>query len=131
GERDRLVVDDGAAEHHAVLRVRQRVLVRGAGDADRLGTDRRAAQLERAHRGLAPAGPPGPGTVQARVELVLAAQQAASRHPDVVEEDVGGVRRAQAQLLDLATALQALRTRRDDERRLAAGAERRVDGGDD
>src|SRR4051794_30494157 len=47
-----LVLDDLLAELLALLGVVERVLVGGAGDADRLGADGRAAGLEGLHRGL-------------------------------------------------------------------------------
>src|SRR5262249_12983640 len=58
GERDRLVLDDRAAELYAALRVLQRVLVGGARHAERLRADGRPGQLEGAHRGLALCLPP-------------------------------------------------------------------------
>ena len=93
-----------------VLGVVEGVLVRGPGDAERLRADRRPGQLERAHRGLAARGPlPVAGPGEALVERVLAAEQAAAGHPDVVEEDVGGVRGAQPELAQLLAAVQARR----------------------
>ena len=99
------------AELLALLGVVERVLVGGAGDAERLGADRRPARLEGLHRrlrlgllALADAG-------EALVELLLAAQQAGARDAAVVEVDVGGVRGAQAVLLDLGALLAALGAR--------------------
>src|SRR4051794_25445805 len=51
-EGDRLVLDDLAAELLALLGVVECELVRGAGDAERLGANGRAAGLEGLHRGL-------------------------------------------------------------------------------
>ena len=45
----------------------------------------------------------------------------------VVEDDLGGVRRADAVLLELLALAEALRARRDDERRLTAGAQVGID----
>ena len=50
--------------------------------------------------------PRGPG--QPVVELLLAAQQVAAGHVDVVEDDLGGVRRADAVLLELLSLAEAL-----------------------
>src|SRR3954452_4779321 len=134
GERegDRLVLDDLLAELLALLGVVERELVGGAGDAQRLRADRWAAGLEGLHRGLRAAllalAHPG----EALVELLLAAQQRAARDAAVVEVDVGGVRRAQAVLLDLGALLDALRLLLGDhERGVAAGAQLAVDRGDD
>ena len=46
-EGDRLVAGDRFAERVALQRVLERVLVRGAGDAQRTGADARAGRLER------------------------------------------------------------------------------------
>ena len=54
-----------------------------------------------------------------------------SGHAHVVEEDLGGVRCADAVLLELRALAQSGRVRRHDERRLTARAERRIDGRDD
>src|SRR3954470_4540245 len=133
GERegDGLVLDDRLAELHALLRILERVLVGRAGDADRLRADGRPAGLEGLHRRLALGPRALAGARQALVELLLAAQQTAARDAALVEEDVGGVRRAQAVLLDLRAHLQALGAGRDDERGLPARAELAVDRGDD
>src|SRR4029453_8744120 len=49
-EGDRLVLDDLLAELLALARVVERVLVGGAGDAERLRADRRAGGLEGCNR---------------------------------------------------------------------------------
>ena len=67
---------------------------------------------------------------EALVELLLAAEQAGARDAAVVEVDVGGVRGAQAVLLDLGALLAALGPGRDDEGGVAARAELAVDRGD-
>src|SRR5690349_3321875 len=77
-ERDRLVLDDRAAELGALLRVRERVLVGGAGDADRLRADARPGRLEGRHRRLLLRAAALARAGDALVELLLAAEQAAS-----------------------------------------------------
>src|SRR6476469_2487309 len=72
-ERDGLVLDDLPAELLALARVVERVLVGGAGDAQRLGPDGRPRRLEGLQRGLT-----APAAALARagetlVELLLAA----------------------------------------------------------
>ena len=98
---------------------------------ERLGADRRPARLEGLHRRLRfrllALADPG----QAFVELLFAAQQAGARDAAVVEVDVGGVRGAQAVLLDLGALLAAGGVRRDHEGGVAARAELAVDRGDD
>ncbi len=51
-ELDRLVLGDRLAERPALLRVGERVLERGARDAERLGRDADPAAVERRHRDL-------------------------------------------------------------------------------
>ncbi len=66
----------------------------------------------------------------ALVELFLAAEQVGARDHAVVEVHVGGVRGAQAVLLDLGTLLDALGPDRHDERRVTARAELGIGLGD-
>ena len=90
--------------------------------------DRGAGPLEGRHAGVAAAALGAlAGAGQAGVELVLAAEQAAAGHAHVVEDDLGGVGRADAVLVELLPLAQALGARRDDEARLAAGLEVGVD----
>ena len=91
-EGDRLVLDDLATELLALLGVLQRVLVGGAGDAQRLGADGRARGLEGLHRGLRLAFLALTDAGEALVELLLAAEHVAGRDAAVVEVDVGRVR---------------------------------------
>src|SRR4051812_47726358 len=131
-EGDRLVFDDLLAELLALLGVVERELVGGAGDAQRLGADRRAAGLEGLHGGLRAALLALAHAGEALVELLLATEQRAARDAAVVEVDVGGVRGAQAVLLDLGALLDAARlVLGDDERGVAARAELAVDRRDD
>jgi len=60
-------------------------------NADRLRGDRGPAQLEGPHRGLALGALALLRLGDLLVQLLLAAQQAAARHPHVVQVDVGGV----------------------------------------
>src|SRR5207302_6731675 len=115
----------------ALLGVVEGVLVRGPGDADGLGADRGTRGLERRHGRLhlGPLALAGPG--QALVELVLAAEQAAARHPAVVEDDLAGVRRADAVLLELLPGLQTGRRGRHDEAGLTPRPELGFDRRDD
>ena len=64
-------------------------------------------------------------------ELLLPAEQIACRHPDVVELELGGVRRAATELVELADHLQAGRATGHDEQRLSLVAELLVDHGVD
>ena len=68
---------------------------------------------------FSPEWPTLAGPRELRVELLLAAEQAAARHAHVVEHDLGGVRGADAVLLVLLPLRQALGAGRHDERRLA------------
>ena len=110
-EGDRLVLDDLLAELLALLGVVERVLVGGAGDAQRLGADDRPRRLEGLHRRLRLALLALAHAGEALVELLLAAEQVGAGDLAVVEMDVGGVRRAQAVLLDLGALLDARRSR--------------------
>ena len=65
------------------------------------------------------------------VELVLAAEQVGGRHPDAVELQLGGVRGAAPELVELADHLQARRAAGHDEQRLPLVAELLVDDGVD
>src|SRR5262249_7773427 len=90
-ERDRLVLDDLAAELLALLGVLQRVLVRRPRNAESLRGDGRPGGLERLHRrlaggflALAHAGDP-------LLELFLATEDVSDRNAAVVEKHVRGV----------------------------------------
>ena len=73
-----------------------------SGDAEGLCAHAGAGGLERGHgRLLLAAVAHLAGTGQLGVELLLAAEQAATRHADVVEHDLGGVARTDAVLLVL------------------------------
>ena len=91
-EGDGLVLDDRPAELPAVLGVAQRVLVGGAGDADRLGADGGARRLEHRQGWLHPGARSLPGPGHAILQFLLAAEQATPRHPAVIEDHLGGVR---------------------------------------
>ena len=69
--------------------------------------------------------------LQLALQLLLAAEQVLDRDPAVVEHDLGGVRGADPELGLLLALAQAGGALGDDEGGLAAGAELRVDGGDD
>src|SRR5207237_6362500 len=111
--------DDRTSERDTILRVLQCVLVRRARDADGLRADDRARRLEGRHRRLHTTALALPRPREPGVELLLAAEQAVARHADVVEDDLGGVRRADAHLLELLALAQPGRSRRDDEGRVA------------
>src|SRR5438132_7317908 len=87
-ELDRLQLGDRAAEGGALLRVGERVLERGAADAEAPGGDAGAAAGEQAERLLE--------------ALVLLADEILRRHAHVLEDDLRRVARAQPELLDLA-----------------------------
>ena len=118
-EGDGLVFDDRLAEGLALLGVVERVLVGGPGDAERLGADRRTRGLEGLHGRLAGRPLPLAGPSQALVELVLAAEQAVTGNPHVVEDHLGGVRGADPHLLELLALRQPWGPWRDDEAGLA------------
>src|SRR5262249_19101841 len=124
-ERDALVLDDRAAELHTLLRVLERVLVRGPRDSDGLGADERTARFEGAHRRLHTRALALTRLGEPRVELLLAAEQAAPRHAHVFENDLGGVTGADAVLLELLALTQTPRARRDHEACVAAGLQLR------
>src|SRR5262249_20058582 len=83
-ERDRLVLDDRPAELGALLRIRERVLVGGARDADRLRANAGPGGLEGRHRGLLLRAAALARAGDALVELLLAAEQAAAGNAAVV-----------------------------------------------
>src|SRR5262249_22624603 len=99
-ERDRLIQDDRAAERLPLLRVLERVLVRGARNAERLRADERTARLERAHRRLYARALAFTRTRDPRVELLLATEETPTGDAYVVEHDFGSVTRADAHLLE-------------------------------
>src|SRR6266540_3573266 len=130
-EGDRLVLDQGPAELLALLRVLQRELERRPRDAQRLGADDRARELERLQgrrRALvgALACPRDAG-----LELLDAAEHVLERDRAVLEQHLRRMRGADAHLLFLLAHAQALGARRDDERRLASGAQLGLHGGHD
>src|SRR4051794_20567721 len=131
GERDRLVLDDRAAELLALLGVVQRVLVRGARDADGLRADRRARNLERLHGRLTARARALAGACDPLIELLLAAKQTRAGNSAVVEVHVGGVRRPQAVLLYLRALLEPLGPWRHHECCVSSGPELAVDARDD
>ena len=71
------------------------------------------------------------GPAAASLQLLLAAEQVLDRDAAVLEDHLGGVRGADAELRLLLALAQAGGALADDEGGLAAGAEGRVDGGDD
>src|SRR5439155_20219948 len=129
-ERDRLRREQGPAELLPFPGVMEGELEGGARDAQCLGSNDRARQLERLqrHRGalmraLARARELG-------VQLLHAAEHVLERNRAVLEEHLGGVRGADAHLPFLLALADALRPWRNDEARLAPRAELRLDGGD-
>src|SRR3954451_12383667 len=92
GEGDRLVLDDLAPEGLALLRVVEREFIGRSGDADGLGRDGRARELEGPHGRLSLGALAFAGLGEALVELLLAAEQAGAGDAAVVEMDVRGVR---------------------------------------
>src|SRR5438270_4727731 len=130
-ERDRLVFDDLAAELLALLGVVERILVRRTRYPERLGADRRARRPEALHRSLRLALLALPHAGDALVELLLAAEHVAGGHATVIQEHVGRVGRPQSVLRDLRALGDPLDlTHRDDECRVAARSQLRVDGRD-
>ncbi len=114
-ERDALVVDDRRAERLAPVGVLGGVFECGPGDSERLRGDHRPGLLEGAHGGRA--GMLGAldrlaGLGQLVLELVLSAEQVLGGHADAVELELGGVRRAAAELVELADELKARECRR-------------------
>src|SRR5437899_7295962 len=72
------------------------------------------------------------GALKFGIEPFLTADELFVRHEAVFEDDLGRVRRADPELLLLLALTDPLVVlTRDDEARLAADAERRIDGGDD
>src|SRR4029077_15447676 len=106
---------DRPAELLALLGVVEGVLVRRARDADGLGTNRGPGGLERRHGGLAAGGLAFPRPSETLVELLLAAEQPASGDAAVLEDHLGGVRGADAVLLELLTLADAGGAWSDDE----------------
>jgi hypothetical protein len=100
-EGDALVLPIGLPNCTRSARTRAANSYGGAGDADRHRGDRRAGRLEGLHRRLLAAAAALADPGQPAVELLLAADQAAAGHPDVVEDDLGGVRGPDAVLLEL------------------------------
>ena len=124
-EGDGLVGDDGIAELHATRRVIERIFVRRARDADRLRCDGRTRHLQRAQRSaiaLLMAGvddSPAEALPPARhlgLQLLHAAKQIRHRHPQILEDDLGGVAGPDAELLVLRTLAQPFCALVDDER---------------
>ena len=119
----RLVLDDRPAELLALLGVVERVLVRGAGDADGLRADGGRVASNVAIAACTAAAPALAGAGEALVELLLAAEQAASRGR---ARRRGRPRRcATARMpcfLNFWPMRQARRARRHDEAGLARGA---------
>src|SRR6201999_4495303 len=74
---------------------------------------------------------PGAAALQLALQLLVAAEQVLGRDPAFVEHDLGGVGGADPELRLLLALGQPRRPLLDHEGGLAAGAERRVDGGDD
>ena len=110
-ERDGLEVADLAAELLALPGVLQRVLVGRAGHAERHRADGGPGPLEGLHRGLARRLLPSRTRGDPLVELLLAADDQPPGNADVVEHHLGGVRRADAVLLELLALAEALRVR--------------------
>src|SRR5579859_7189869 len=117
-ETDRLVLPQRLAELLAVLGVVERELIRGARDAQRARADARARGLER-HQSTQRSG-------SGIVRVGFATKPVVERDVAVLEDDLGGVARADAELLLLATHLQAGRALRHEEGGDARGALRRV-----
>jgi len=110
--RNALVLDDRLAELHPLLRVLHGRFERGAGDARRLGRDRRAAGAQIAERDGKP--------------LAALAQQVLGRDCALVEMDGTGVRSAHAELVLCRLLDETGRIRGHDERGNALLAEIRV-----
>src|SRR5229473_1344550 len=130
-ERDGLVLPDGAAELDPLPGIVAGVLEGRAGDTDRHSRNARPGRLERLHRRLLAAPAARAYPAQPIVQPVLAADQAASRYPHVIEHDLRGVRGADPVLAELLALAQSRRPWRHDKTRLAAGAERWVNRGHD
>ncbi len=114
----------------ALLGIVEGVLVCGAGNAERLGTDGGTGGLEGGHGRLLARRHVLTGTGELGVELLLATEQARAGHLDVDEDDLGRVAGADAVLLVLLTHREALGAGRDDEARLTLRLQFGVDAGD-
>src|SRR3954452_11224165 len=149
-ERDALVLDDRLAEGLARHRVVACELQRGTSDPDGLRGHHRARALEGSQRGRAAALHRGGraallGGARRRrlralgltalgdplLEPLLAAHQLVGRHAAVLEDDLAGVRRAAAQLVELAQQRQARRALRHHEDALPAVPGVGIDSRDD
>src|SRR5215813_9259768 len=100
-ERNRLVLPDRLAELDAADRVVPRILECRPRHADGYSGDRRPGRLERLHRGLLAAGLPCRQPRQPGVQSLLTANEATARDLDVVQNDLGGVRRPYPVLAEL------------------------------
>ena len=78
-----------------------------------------------------PVDSPGARSLELALELLVAAQQVVHRHAAVLEDELGGLRRADAELRLLLAHRETGGVPRYDERRVAAVAEILVDGCDD
>ena len=126
-ERDRLVLDQRATELLALLGVLQGELERRPGDAQRLRAHDRPRKLERLQGDRGPRAFAFASPGQLGLELVHATEHVLGRNGHVFEEHLSCVGGADAHLLFLLAHAQALGPGRDDEARLAAGAELRLD----
>ena len=113
------------------MQVLERPLVGRLRNPERRGADGRARDLEGRQRTRGARALAGPSALELALQLLLAAEQVVARNAAVLEHDLGGLRRADAELGLLVTELQPGVVAGDDERCLPAVAERGVDGGDD
>ena len=124
----------GRAERLPAVGVFGRVFHCGPGDTERLRGHHRPGLLECAQgrRSGVPAALDGLAcTGELVLEFLLPAEQVGAGHPDGVELQLGGVRRAAAELVQLAHHLEARSAAGHDEHGLSAVAEFFVDDGVD
>src|SRR5205814_1813111 len=114
-ERDALLLEDRPAERLTLGRPIARELERGARDAERLSRNHRPGLLEGAERRGAAAAVRCARGLEAPLEPPLASEQVVCRDAAVLERDLRGVRRAAAELLELAHQLEPRRTARHHE----------------
>src|SRR3954451_3125264 len=126
-----LLLEQRAVRAGAPVEPVERPLVRRPRDAQRARADHRARDLERRERARRPRALARPRALEPPLEPVEAAEQVVHRDANGVEHELGGLRGPDPELVLLLAHAEAGRVLRDDERGLAAVAERRIDRRDD
>jgi hypothetical protein len=126
-----LLLEQRAVLVRPALEAVERPLVRRAGDAECARADHRARDLERRERARRPRRLARPRALEPPLQAIEPAEQVVHRHADVVEDKLGGLRRADPELVLLLAHAEPGRALLHDERRLSAVAELGVDGRDD